>query len=544
MIRGKLKFELSPALSVTLLYSHLRIDDTRTNVFSPVENVSRFYATRPAGETRATKPGVYAYDPENIAKSEQDEFGAKVTLDTGIGSLLSTTGYTDTTVRNRFDFDGSYIPASYITLDPVKTYTFQQALDYNIDSIDRVSLLVGASYFDIVNKSEQFNYSGRNLNASGTTPQTLADDYNVASNSVFRHHKKAWAAYADATWQFSDAWFLTIGGRYSSEELSAFGQAFSASPASVRRATNAKTTFKKFTPRAALRYEISPRTSIYATYSQGFRSGTYNTTLPACVNTTPACFVPAKQETVKAYEAGFKTAARGLRFDVAGFYYDYRNIQISATKEVAGVVLIDLGNAPKAKIYGAEANVSYELFNNFKVNAGGTWLHARYGDGFIYSAVGVSGAAPGINVNQDPLKTYSNVDQFQDLSGLQMTRAPNFSGNIGVTFDVPKGEGGLQFASNLKYSSRFVPSNPSVWGIGVGVPVDRQREQRFVQGAYAQINASITWTEPSGRYYARIWGNNLTDYQYKLHYNGNSSFGTYIPLSDPLTFGLTLGAKI
>ena len=40
----------------------------------------------------------------------------------------------------------------------------------------------------------------------------------------------------------------------------------------------------------------------------------------------------------------------------------------------------------------------------------------------------VNPAAPGFNTSNDPLKTFQNVSLAQDLSGLQMSRAPNFTG--------------------------------------------------------------------------------------------------------------------
>jgi iron complex outermembrane receptor protein len=129
----------------------------------------------------------------------------------------------------------------------------------------------------------------------------------------------------------------------------------------------------------------------------------------------------------------------------------------------------------------------------------------------------------------------------QDLSGLQMSRAPNFTANVGADYLVPNGEGGLRLAVNVKYTDSYVVTNPSVWG--PLVPAQFQRQQRFREGKYALVNASITWTDPSGHYYVRAWGNNLTDHRYRLHYTGNNSWGSYSPLAEPLTFGGTLGFK-
>ena len=96
--------------------------------------------------------------------------------------------------------------------------------------------------------------------------------------------------------------------------------------------------------------------------------------------------------------AGHAGAAMpGLYF--AGFYMDYKNLQISFTNFInrngTDVPVVILQNAPSAEIYGAEANLEFEVFDNFNFRAGATWLHARYGDNFLFSGVGVSNSCGG-----------------------------------------------------------------------------------------------------------------------------------------------------
>lgn len=546
-IRAKFKFDFSADFSAVVTYSNVYISDTRTNIYTPVENTSPTYLGKPGAANIPNVPNVYEYDPANIAASKQNEASLKLKLKTGPGTLQSITGYTVTVTHNRYDFDGTYAALSYSLQDPVKNETFQQVIDYNIDAIQGLNIIVGAMFVDGVLDGKGTSYGGTGAN---TGPAVIGTDLTLTNTAPYRMKKQAWAGYIDATWNIVGGLYLNAGGRYSTESLHSIQRQDSSIASQVRNLTDSRTRFSKFTPRASLRYEFDPRTSIYASYSQGFRSGNYNQPLPACVNTTGgACFQPARQEEVDAFEVGFKTSRPGFRFDMAGFYYNYRNLQLTVLKTVPNglggfIATTDLGNAPKAKIYGLEANVSFQPVENLTVSAGGTWLHARYGDNFIFTGTGVSSATMGINTNADPLKTYGNVSGLQNLSGLMMTRSPNFSGNISVVYRIPQGEGGWELATNAKYSSKFVPNNPSVWGAGAGVPASRQNEQRFVQGAYAQVNASVTWTHPSGNYYVRAWGNNLTDKQYRLNYNGSAAFGTYVAWSDPLTFGGTVGFKM
>jgi iron complex outermembrane receptor protein len=275
-------------------------------------------------------------------------------------------------------------------------------------------------------------------------------------------------------------------------------------------------------------------------------------------------WIPAKQETIDAYEIGFKTAGNDFHFETAAFWYDYKNLQVSSTiVAAAGNPFVSVTNAPKAKIKGIEASFDWKPIENLTIRGGATYLDAKYGKGFMLSTVGVNPlAAPGLNTNADPLKTYLNFDQIQDLSGKQMSRAPDFVANLGADYLAEVGFGSLLFAANMKYTTSYVVTNPAVWcdvtspstatiggvvtpssTICAGIPEDRRDKQRFRQDGYLLLNASITWTDPSDHFYARIWGNNLTDEKYVMHYTGNSSFGSYSPMAEPMTYGLTAGYK-
>lgn len=80
---------------------------------------------------------------------------------------------------------------------------------------------------------------------------------------------------------------------------------------------------------------------------RGFKSGVYNLTNPV----QPV----VKPETLDAFELGVKSDLldRRLRLNVAGFYYQYKNIQLFQVTARETV----LGNAAKAKLYGVDVDV-------------------------------------------------------------------------------------------------------------------------------------------------------------------------------------------
>ncbi|MDQ4420330.1 TonB-dependent receptor [Sphingobium sp. DEHP117] len=573
-IRAKLYFEFSDSFSATAGYAYTHVDDPNANNFTHFENVT--VPSAASGGTTPTKLGGAAFDLKSKINVKQNEGFLKLKLETGIGELRSISAYTNTTVDTPFDPDGSYVPAQYFT-NKQRDRSWQQTLDYSISAIDNLDLLVGAQYINI-----KTSYPGPATFYLGPTSFNPAVEVPLSQYSVFyrdevfNRTKEAWAAYADATFHLGDRLSINAGGRYSEETQDVYvrrtsplrispsnpvGLVYDTKAYEAATGTEFASKYKKFTPRASIRYEIEPRTSVYVSYSKGFRSGEWPSNVPTSgggIVGAPSLYRDAKQETVDAYEVGFKHAGSRLRAEVAGFYYDYKNLQVSNTVVSGTSIFTILQNAPSAEIYGAEASFDYEVVENFNVHAGATWLHARYGKGFIYSGTGVNPAVTGFNTNSDPLKTFKNVSLAQDISGDQMARAPNFTAVLGADYLIPNGEGGLLMAVNAKYTDSYVVTDPSIWGGWVAnnpanfgnnasllqnTPyANRANQQRARQGSFVMLNASVTWTDPSNTYYARLWGKNLLDEKFLIHYRP-TTVDTYSPLGEPLSFGVTAGIR-
>ena len=605
-IRMKLVAALTDSFKATIGYNYTRASDPRGTFFTPTENLTAGYPARQVGE--------FAGDVFDL-DFKQHEASLKLELETGIGTLRSVTGFQHATVDTTYDSDGIYSSAAGPASAATQTYadsqlidnTWQENLDFTINAIDRVDLIIGATYF---HNSEKYAPGRENVTNlfPFADPTKLAGTplsaYNKLSAVNSTRTKEALAGFIDATWHATDRLSINVGGRYSSETqdiaasktcymvnnslgcLSAviganalpyvgiFPNGTYANGVTVAGGiASASSKYSKFTPRASIRYEISPRTNIYFSYSQGFKAGEWNGVIPGDDPATWRKNGQIGQETIDAFEIGIKGANSRLRFDLAGFYYNYHNIQTSSVQFVNGVTSVLLQSLPKARIYGVEGNVDFDVTPNFKARAGFTWLDAKYGAGAFYRGIGVNGAGTVAVANSsDPLKNLPNtsvvVPLWQDLSGLQMVRAPDFSGYIGFEYNIPMGEGGLKFAANVKYTSSYVVTDPSLWGgespsafttrTGLAAPTvatpslnsvqlagtsysARSNEQRARQSGYALLNASVTWTDPSDHYFVRVWGNNLTNKTYFTHYRPSSR--TYTPIGEPVTFGGTIGFK-
>src|SRR5690606_20420842 len=137
-----------------------------------------------------------------------------------------------------------------------------------------------------------------------------------------------------------------------------------------------------------------------------------------------------------------------------------------------------------AKVKGAEAEFSYNPIPNLTIRGGVSVLDAYYTD--FSNAVGT-----GVNATN----TLNVSNQLQDLSGKELVRAPNYSGNVGFDWEIPSSIGKFLLTSTLSFTDSYVVSNPSVFG--PLAPVELRTKQRLRQKAYETLSAQLRWTDPS-----------------------------------------------
>lgn len=146
-------------------------------------------------------------------------------------------------------------------------------------------------------------------------------------------------------------------------------------------------------------------TMLYANASKGFKAGGF----PALSASTAEQLSPALQESVIAYEAGFKTRLldRAVQLNGAVFYYDYANKQV--TGRVLDPVfgpLLKLVNVPESSITGAELQITIVPVSGLTITAGGSYIKSEIGGNFT------SFNATGALVNFDG-DSFPNTPKYQ-----------------------------------------------------------------------------------------------------------------------------------
>ncbi|QNE31440.1 TonB-dependent receptor plug domain-containing protein [Sphingomonas sp. NBWT7] len=228
--------------------------------------------------------------------------------------------------------------------------------------------------------------------AAGIPPSFLGTPFFRNGTPEFK--LKSYGIFGEAYFDFNDRLKLTLGIRYNNDEktvrarstLASFlvpynqtGTAYDspyfglydADPVTpgVQSEQFRNRTFDAFTGRAVLDYKITDDNLLYASYSRGYKSGGFNPAVQVAGLTIPDSFQP---ESIDAFEIGSKnTFANGkLTLNLTGFYYKYKNLQLSRI-----VARSSINDNIDANIWGVEAEAVVRPGPGWVVNFGASYLN-------------------------------------------------------------------------------------------------------------------------------------------------------------------------
>lgn len=275
--------------------------------------------------------------------------------------------------------------------------------------------------------------------------------------------------------------------------------------------------------KGGLDYRLNSTTLLYANVSRGYKAGSY----PTLSASTFAQYQPVTQESVTAYEAGFKAGFfdRKAQLNAAAFYYDYKNKQIRG-KIVDPIfnVLDILINIPKSRVYGAEADLTVRPVSNLTLQGAVTYLNSRvqrYTGPTIYG-------------------------DTQDFSGDALPFTPKFGYSASADYRIELAGGGHPFIGvSVRGQTKSVstlggddidfltgPSYRNVGGIG----------RPFRIPGYAVVDGRAGYEFPGQRLSVSVWGKNIFN---KYYITNSAQFldATVRYTGLPATYGVTGSLK-
>jgi iron complex outermembrane receptor protein len=466
--------------------------------------------------------------------------------------LISLTGYNEFDRDATFDWSG----APYeVLIQHAEGHIESFAEELRIEgNTERLNWLVGGYYAKDTISDTNRTLLGQNANVGlvragalsllGTPFNSLG--YTVADAATsFRTYRdvgdietETWSVFGNADFAFSELLKLTLGARYTRDRqdfvgcsrdfngsmlpnvnvanralfFQLYGQLAAPISANECNTYNPETnTFglvtskldeDNFAWRVALDVTPSPTTLLYASVSRGYKSGT---TPINAANIARQNF-PVTQEKLTAYEIGAKLGLfdRHVQFNVAGFYYDYADKQISTYfADPIYTALSRLDNVPKSKAYGVEAELTIRPVPSLTLIGNGLWLKTR-----IDSYVGTD--AGGLT---------------QDFEGARFIYSPEWTLSGTALFDQPVSDAVSVTANvNVRYQSR----QTTIFEVNPLYDIK----------AYALLNAGIGIKAPDDQWSFNIWARNLTDEYYWNAVASNANVVVRFP-GQVRTFGAT-----
>lgn len=438
----------------------------------------------------AANPGPIAEGREQLSQDVRPVVSTRVKSATlivdqelGFATLRSITGYRDEDAHIEADLDASYVPVQETRFDQ-QMRTFSQELTLTSPATGNFRWVVGGFYYY----------------ARAFTPAFVVNRITTGA-PTFRSltNVDALAAFADGTYEIGDLTLIS-GIRYSTESRRLRFNYGIAGPFT----TDAEKRFSSWTPRLGLRYRVADQANVYATYSKGFKSGLFNTSSPSTI--------PVEPEKVDAYEVGFKSATRSVDINLAAYYYDYKNIQITAFDFTSGASR--LFNAARAEIYGADVDLNLRPSSDFDIRVAAAYTHGVYNQ---FQGALIFTPRPGGRTG--------NITSIVDASGSTMIRAPKITLSSTANYRIPLAHGELEFSATAYYTSK----------------INYSYDERVQQPAYATVDASVTWS-PSEQFSLSAWGRNLTDKKYGTFLTATSARDSIV-YAAPLSYGISTSYK-
>lgn len=299
------------------------------------------------------------------------------------------------------------------------------------------------------------------------------------------------AAFFEADYAFNDQWTLTLGGRYTRDEK--LTEQRGNLPA------DADADWSEFTPKVGVRFQATEDAMIYATYSQGYRSGGFN----GRVDSIESATIPYNPEFLDNYELGLKSewADGRIRLNGALFYMDYEDKQeeIGLASDGATGQRISVFNAATATMQGIELEVQALVMEGLTVGGNFGYLDSEYDEFTFDSGFGIV-----------------------DNSGLEFRRAPEFTGALNATYewDVAGGQAWVRGAYRI-IDELFT---------------EQTNRAELANDVQHYLDLSINYAINGATF--SLFGRNLTDEDALAHGLNVSSLWSYASPVAPRTWGL------
>jgi iron complex outermembrane receptor protein len=369
----------------------------------------------------------------------------------------------------------------------------------------------------------------------------------ASTQRAFNQDGELWAVFAQATWNIAEDLRLTLGGRYTDESKEAsrsqqhranatyggqllppevggpaaqliggYNALFGVFGIEPYAKINGKLDDDAFTPLISAQWDANQDTMLYATWTQGYKSGGFdvrsnghplenvNNAINPLTQTAITGSWIFDREQANSFELGSKqTLADGAaELNLALYLTKYEDLQVS---QFDGTLGFNVTNAGEATVQGFEADGRWAVSDHLVLTSSAAFLDFNY-DKFpnsqcYFGQTANSATHPGLC----------------DAKGKRREYTPEFQANLGAIWSAQvAGNLSLDATLDLAYMDEYIYA--------------ANLDPKAIQEAFTLVNARVSLADAKQTWEVALIGRNLTD-ETVINFGGNT------PLASTLTGG-------
>jgi outer membrane receptor protein involved in Fe transport len=268
-----------------------------------------------------------------------------------------------------------------------------------------------------------------------------------------------------------------------------------------------------FDPSARLRWQVGDDTMVYLSWSEGYKSGGFNTSSDTSnPDGTPGPGTTFGDESAEAWELGIKTTQWDgrMRISAAVFQTEIQDLQVTSFRGTT----FQVGNAAELTSSGVELETQIALTDEIEIGGSLAYLDSQF-DSFANASCTIDQVAA------------VGKACTQDLEGERGPYAPEWSGTVYAGYEHAVGQNLLL---RLRVDGMYKDE----------MYLDSDLDPNTLQDDYVKVNARIALAAADDRWEVALYGRNLTDETtYTFMVDAPLSAGIYAGwVEEPRVWGL------
>lgn len=472
-----------PSDTVTMKVSaDYATDQNGSKGYSFVSSLDGLDLTGNDGDTRTSELRV----PQSY---DRDIFGISAHIDVSLdsGEFQSITAYRRSTSRELYSLGAADVTLPSVSVQFIKDdndepTSFSQEFRYISERSERFDFVAGAFFY--LESNDRF--LGDTLLGANGNAVFVDRDFTVEAKT------HSLAAYFNATVHLGPKFDVGFGGRYTKEEKDVAVAFVDNNNAGNSFVTAPSNDFNEFTPRVTLSYYATDAITLFASRTEGFTAGGFNTE----TNNQSSVETGFAPETITATELGIKSSWNdgNLIANLTVFDQEYKDKQEGFL--LPGNIFSIL-NASKSSMKGAELEIAWNLSDAFRTTIAYSKLDAKY-DSFVLPN--------------------------DDFSGNKLQTAPDSTYSIALDYGSEVGNGFLDAGVSYTWQDNYFTGASNI--------------PNFFIENYGLFNARIGYEWGDGRWAAKLWGKNLGDEDFVQIRGTVGAIGEYF--GPPRTYGMNI----